>query len=69
MYDGAFTLVRTSGEFPITIWWHKGSALSYYLFALIMDEQAEHLQDDIPCCMLFVAEIVLIDEKKNVSQW
>ncbi len=42
MYNGAVTTVRTptgeGSEFPITVGLHQGSALSPYLFALIMDE-------------------------------
>ena len=66
MYDGAITAVRThegqTGSFPITVGLHQGSSLSPYLFALVMDELTRHIQDDIPWCMLFTDDIVLIDE-------
>ena len=42
MYDRAITIVKTTigetSEFPITIDLHQRSALSPYLFALVMDE-------------------------------
>ena len=42
MYDNVVTSVRTSDvdtdDFPIKIGLHQGSALSPYLFALVMDE-------------------------------
>ena len=52
MYDGAITSVRTTcgetGEFLLTIGLHQGSALSPYLFALIMDELTAHIQEEVP---------------------
>ena len=42
MYKDATTFVRTCGgdtiDFPINIGLHQGSALSPYLFALVMDD-------------------------------
>jgi hypothetical protein len=42
MYDNIVTSLRTSdrdtNDFPINIGLHQGSALSHYLFALVMDE-------------------------------
>ncbi|EXB93128.1 G-type lectin S-receptor-like serine/threonine-protein kinase [Morus notabilis] len=42
MYDGVVTSVRTAGgymaEFPIRIGLHQGSALSPYLFTIVVDE-------------------------------
>jgi hypothetical protein len=42
MYDNVVTSVRTSdgdtNDFPINIALHQGSALSPYLFTLVMDE-------------------------------
>ena len=66
MYEGAVTSVRSVGgmssEFSVSVGLHQGSALSPYLFALVMDELTRHLQEDVPWCMLFADDIVLIDE-------
>uniref|UniRef100_A0A5B7C0P6 Putative RNA-directed DNA polymerase (Reverse transcriptase) n=1 Tax=Davidia involucrata TaxID=16924 RepID=A0A5B7C0P6_DAVIN len=64
-YDGSVTIARTTvgerSEFLITINLYHGSSLSPYLFALVMDELTNHIQDEVPC-MLFTDDIVLIDE-------
>jgi hypothetical protein len=66
MYDNVVTSVRTSdgdtNDFPINIGLHQGSALSPYLFALVMDEVTRDIQGGIPWCMLFADDVVLVDE-------
>ena len=52
-------------EFPMTIGLHQGSALSPYLFALIMDELTAHIQEKVPWCMLFADDTVLVDESRD----
>ncbi|KAL6561231.1 hypothetical protein OROMI_016832 [Orobanche minor] len=68
MYEGASTSVHTNvgrtEEFPITIGVHQGSALSPFLFAIVMDELTRGIQNDVPWCMMFADDIVLIDETK-----
>ncbi|KAL6497691.1 hypothetical protein OROHE_027016 [Orobanche hederae] len=51
-------------EFPITIGVHQGSALSPFLFAIVMDELTRGIQTDVPWCMMFADDIVLIEETK-----
>jgi hypothetical protein len=52
MYDNVVTSVRTSNrdtnDFPINIGLHQGSALSPYVFALVMDEITRDIQGGIP---------------------
>ena len=66
MYNNVMTRVRTSDgdtdDFPIKIGLHQRSALSPYLFALMMDEVTRDIQGDIPWCMLFADDVVLVDE-------
>nr|XP_009778623.1 PREDICTED: uncharacterized protein LOC104227940 [Nicotiana sylvestris] len=66
MYDDAKTRVRTVGgdseHFPMVMRLHQGSALSPFLFALAMDVLSRHIQGEVPWCMLFADDIVLIDE-------
>ncbi|KAL6575841.1 hypothetical protein OROHE_000312 [Orobanche hederae] len=68
MFEGASTSVRTNvgrtEEFPITIGVHQGSALSPFLFAIVMDELTRGIQNDVPWCMMFADDIVLIVETK-----
>nr|GEW36504.1 hypothetical protein [Tanacetum cinerariifolium] len=53
IYDGAKTRVRTlirnTKFFPVDVGLHQGSAISLYLFALILKELPREIQEDIPC--------------------
>jgi hypothetical protein len=68
MYTNVVTCIRAcDGEFnafPIKIKLHQGSALSPYIFTLVMDEITKDIQRDIPWCMLFANDVVLIDERR-----
>jgi hypothetical protein len=68
MYRDVVTFVRTydddTSDFPIKIGLHLGSALSPYLFALVMDEVTSDIQGDIPWCMLFADDVVLVDDSR-----
>jgi hypothetical protein len=69
MYDNIVTSIRTSdgdtNDFPINIGLYQGSALSPYLFALVIDEVTRDIQGDIPWCMLFADDVVLVGESKT----
>ncbi|GKD88566.1 retrovirus-related pol polyprotein LINE-1 [Tanacetum coccineum] len=66
MYDGAKTRVRTSirnTKFsPVDVGLHQGSTISPYLFALIFDELSREIQEDIPWCLIFADDIMLVLE-------
>jgi hypothetical protein len=69
MHKDVVTCVRKCGGdtsgFPIKIGLHQGSALSPYLFALVMDEVTRDIQGSIPWCMLFADDVVLVDETRE----
>ena len=69
MYDGAKTWVRMVGGdseyFPVEMGLHQGSVLNPFLFALVMDELTRSIQEEVPWCMLFADDIVLIDETRT----
>ncbi|XP_019248596.1 PREDICTED: uncharacterized protein LOC109227859 [Nicotiana attenuata] len=44
---------------------HQGSALSSFLFALALDVLTRHIQGRMTWCMLFVDDIVLIDDTRR----
>ena len=62
------TFVRTcdgnTTDFLINIGLHQGSALSPYLFALGMNELTRDIQGEIPWCILFADDVVLVDESR-----
>nr|GEV63279.1 hypothetical protein [Tanacetum cinerariifolium] len=66
MYDGVKTRVRTTmgstEYFPVEVGLHQGSAISPYLFTLILDELSRRIQESIPWCMISADDIVLIAE-------
>ena len=69
MYEGGRTRVRTSrgttNDFCVGIGLHEGFALSPFLFTIVMDELTKGIQDELPWCMLFADDIVLIDETRE----
>ncbi|XP_071697222.1 G-type lectin S-receptor-like serine/threonine-protein kinase At4g27290 [Rutidosis leptorrhynchoides] len=78
MYEGAKSCVRTPVEnteyFPIEVGLHQGSALSPFLFALILDELSRGIQENIPWSLIFADDIVLVADSKDelnrrLEQW
>jgi hypothetical protein len=69
MYDNVVTSVRTSdrdtNDSLINIGLHQGSALSLYLFALVMNEVTRGIHGGIPWCMLFANDVDLVDEGRT----
>jgi Reverse transcriptase (RNA-dependent DNA polymerase) len=68
MYTNVVTCVRAcdgkSDIFPIKIGLHQGSALSSYIFTLVIDYITKNIQGDIFWCMLFADDVVLVDESR-----
>nr|XP_033517432.1 uncharacterized protein LOC117281687 [Nicotiana tomentosiformis] len=69
MYDGSKTRVSMVGgdseQFSVVMGLHQGSALSPFLFSLVMDALTHSIQGEVLWCMLFTDNIVLIDESQT----
>jgi hypothetical protein len=69
MYDNVVTSVQTidggTNDFLINIGLHQGSALTPYLFALVMNEVTRDIQGGIPWCMLFADDVILVNESRT----
>ena len=63
MYDGATTPMRSAAglteEFKVGVGLHQGSALSLFIFAIIMDKLTEDIRKDASWDILFADDIVL----------
>ena len=72
MYDGARTAVRSSAglteEFEVGVGLHQGSALSPFLFAIVMDKLTEEIRTESPWDMMFADDIVLCREDRRQLQ-
>jgi Reverse transcriptase (RNA-dependent DNA polymerase) len=68
IYTNVVTCVRAcdgeSDTFTIKVGLYQESVLSPYIFTLVMDEITKDIQGYISWCMLFVDDVVLIDESK-----
>ncbi|GJR09644.1 retrovirus-related pol polyprotein LINE-1 [Tanacetum coccineum] len=62
------TLTGNTKYFSVDVGLHQGSAISLYLFALILDELKKGIQESIPWCLIFVDDIVLVLETQEGSK-
>lgn len=69
MHSRIGTCVRTPvGDieyFPVEIGVHQGSVLSHFLFVVFLDIITRDIQDNVPWCMLFTDDIVLVAESRR----
>ena len=69
MYEGSETVVRcaigTTKSFKVKVGLHQGSALSPFLFAVIMDRRTDEVKREPPWTMLFADNIVICEETRE----
>ena len=69
MHEGSETVVRcavgTTESFKVKVGLHQGSALSPFLFAVIMDRLTDEVRRKPPWTMLFADNIVICEETKE----
>ena len=73
MYEGSKTVVRcavgTTESFKVKVGLHQGSALSPFLFAVIMDRLKDEVRREPPWTMLFVDDIVICKKTREGVEW
>ena len=69
MYEKSETVVRcavgTTESFKVKVVLHQGSALSPFLFAVIMDRLTDEVRREPPWTMLFADDIVVCEETRE----
>ncbi|KAK3518697.1 hypothetical protein QTP70_008580 [Hemibagrus guttatus] len=78
MYERSRTVVRCAvgqtEEFKVEVGLHQGSALSPFLFAIMMDQLSEEVRQESPWTMMFADDIVICSESReqveeNLERW
>ena len=73
MYEGSETVVRctvgTTESNKVKVGLHQESALSPFLFAVIMDRLTDEVRRGPPWMMLFADDIVICKETKEEVEW
>ncbi|KAK3532136.1 hypothetical protein QTP86_008585 [Hemibagrus guttatus] len=69
MYERSRTVVRCAvgqtEEFNVEVGLHQGSALSPFLFAIVMDQLSEEVRQESPWTMMFADDIVIWSESRE----
>ena len=69
MYEGSETVVKcaagTTESFKVKVGLHQGSALSPFLFAVIMYKLTDEVRRETPWTMLFADDIVICEETRE----
>ncbi|KAK3508314.1 hypothetical protein QTP70_020508 [Hemibagrus guttatus] len=78
MYERSRTVVRCAvgqtEEFNVKVGLHQGSALSPFLFAIVMDQSSEEVRQESPWTMMFADDIVICSDSReqveeNLERW
>ncbi|XP_068227991.1 uncharacterized protein [Palaemon carinicauda] len=69
MYERAEANVMSSigltESFPVNVGLHQVSALSPYLFDLVMDVVTQDIRDQSPWCMFFADDVILCSTRRE----
>jgi len=69
MYKGSVTAVRSAvgvtDAFKVEVGLHQGSAMSPFLFAMIMDRLTDDIRQESPWTMMFADDIVICGDSKD----
>ncbi|KAK3511747.1 hypothetical protein QTP70_020749, partial [Hemibagrus guttatus] len=69
MYERSRTVVKfavgQTEEFKVEVGLHQGSALSPFLFAIVMDQLSEEVRQESPWTMMFADDIVICSESRE----
>ncbi|KAK3569607.1 hypothetical protein QTP86_002602 [Hemibagrus guttatus] len=69
MYERSKTVVRCAvgqtEEFKVEVELHQGTALSPFLFAIVMDQLSEEVRQESPWTMMFADDIVICSESRE----
>ena len=60
-----YTPIGMIESLPIKVGQHQESALSHFIFTVIMEEISKSIWETVPWCMLFANDIVLVAETKE----
>ena len=77
MYDRCTTVVRCAAglteDFKVEVGLHQGSALSPFLFAIVMDQLTEEVREESSWTVMFADDIVICSEQgkveENLEKW
>nr|XP_061804482.1 sperm-tail PG-rich repeat-containing protein 2-like [Nerophis lumbriciformis] len=69
MYEDCNTMMRcavcVTDEFKVKVGLHQGSALSPFLFAMVMDRMTEKVREESPWTMMFADDTVICRESRE----
>ncbi|KAK3565047.1 hypothetical protein QTP86_032472, partial [Hemibagrus guttatus] len=72
-YERSRTVVRCAvgqtEEFKVKVGLNQGSALSPFLFAMVMDQLSEEVRQEYPWTMMFADDIVICSESREQVRW
>ena len=78
MYKDCMTAVRSAvgvtEDFKVEVGLHQGSALSPFLFAIVMERFTDEVRQELPWTMMFADDIVICGESRmqveeSLEQW